>query len=400
MAKAKLARWAYSTGEKGKNRVRAFEKGAIILLEFFTRQRPTAKPVRRRVSLGHRDREQAKIKADELAARLRGLEAPQASTLTLHALFYNWYLKEVTPGKSAGTQRHDETCAEMFCRCFGENRKPHTLNARDWQKFIRDRRAGFIRPLSLGEKPVRKVGDRQIRYDLKFLMAVLNFATVARDDRDVPLLAHNPLKGLAYPSGDNPRRPVLDEQGYLSMRAVAPRVHQLCEALLVLAHETGHRAGSVRQLRWSDVDLEKAVVNWRAETDKIGFAHLTPLSEEAVSTLGLLRRNSPKIGDCWIFPSPTNAERPLPREIATDWWREAEKLAELEHVPGMGFHSARRKFANDLKPSTNLRDLAYMGGWKSPVTLLTVYQQPDLEVQRASLAGRKKPDVVPQSRAN
>ena len=28
-----------------------------------------------------------------------------------------------------------------------------------------------------------------------FLVAVLNFATVARDDRDVPLLTHNPLKG-------------------------------------------------------------------------------------------------------------------------------------------------------------------------------------------------------------
>jgi hypothetical protein len=40
--------------------------------------------------------------------------------------------------------------------------------------------------------------------------------------------------------------------------------------------------------------------------------------------------------------------------------------------------------------STNLRDLAYMGGWKSPQTVLTVYQQPEIEVQREALAGRKK----------
>jgi hypothetical protein len=66
----------------------------------------------------------------------------------------------------------------------------------------------------------------------------------------------------------------------------------------------------------------------------------------------------------------------------------------------LGFHSARRKFANDLKATTNLRDLAYIGGWKSPVTLLTVYQQPDLEVQRASLAGRKNVGAAPQSLAN
>jgi hypothetical protein len=42
----------------------------------------------------------------------------------------------------------------------------------------------------------RLVGDRQIRYDLKLLVAVLNFATVARDDWDVPLLTHNSSKGL------------------------------------------------------------------------------------------------------------------------------------------------------------------------------------------------------------
>jgi integrase len=400
MAKAKLAGWAYSTGEKGQNRVRAYEKCGITLLEFFERTDPTATPQRKRVSLGRVDRKQARLKADELSLKLRSLEAPQVSTLTLHALFYNWYLKEITPQKSAGKQRHDATCAEMFCRCFGEKRKPHTLNVRDWQKFIRERRSGTLRPLSLEEKPIRKVGDRQLRYDLKHLMAVLSFATVARDDRDVPLLTYNPLKGLAYPNGDCPRRPVLDEERYVKMRGVAGRVHALCESLLVVAHETGHRVGAVRQLRWPDVDLERALVNWRPETDKIGFAHRTPLSDEALSILTKLRRKSPKIGDHWVFPSPTNLDRPLPREVATDWWREAERLAELEHIPGMGFHSARRKFANDLKPTTNLRDLAYMGGWKSPVTLLTVYQQPDMQVQRDSLAARKRPTAVAQKQSN
>jgi hypothetical protein len=40
--------------------------------------------------------------------------------------------------------------------------------------------------------------------------------------------------------------------------------------------------------------------------------------------------------------------------------------------------------------STNLPYLAYLGGWKNPQTVLTVYQQPDMEVQREALAGRKK----------
>jgi integrase len=75
--------------------------------------------------------------------------------------------------------------------------------------------------------------------------------------------------------------------------------------------------------------------------------------------------------------------------VANKWWRRAEAKAKLDHVPGMGFHSARRKFASELK-GTNLRDLAYMGGWKNPQTVLTVYQQPDMELQREALATRKK----------
>lgn len=95
------------------------------------------------------------------------------------------------------------------------------------------------------------------------------------------------------------------------------------------------------------------------------------------------------LNDTWVFPSDRDPSKPLPRHTANKWWRRAEKLAEIEHVEGTGYHSARRKFASEMK-STNLRDLAYMGGWKNPQTVLTVYQQPEMEVQREALAGRKK----------
>lgn len=381
--------WSYRSGEKGTNRVRAYEKGGQAFLEFYERQ-PNAEPVRKRVSLGKSDRQHAKLKADELAAALRRGETPQASALTLHALFYNWYLKEVTPGKSPGKQKHDATTAEMFCRCFGAKRHPSTLNVRDWRKFIRERQSGALRPASREDLPIKPVGERQARYDLKYLMAVLNFATTARDDRDVPLLTHNPLKGLPYPSEtSSPHRPMLADGPYEKMLSIAREVHRLCEPFFILVHETGHRAASVRHLRWSDIDFEKQVVRWRAENDKIRFLHTTPLSERAVNALDRLQKAEGAIGEHWIFPSDTNPSRPLPCHTANKWWRRAEAKAGIEHVHGMGFHSARRKFASELK-DTNLRDLAYMGGWKNPQTVLLVYQQPDLELQREALATRRK----------
>ncbi len=384
--------WSYRSGEKGTNRVRAYEKGGQSFLEFYERV-PNAKPVRKRVCLGKSDRNQAKLKADELAAALRRGEAPQASELTLQALFDNWYLKEVTPGKSKGKQMHDATAADMFCRCFGAKRHPRTLNVRDWQKFIRERRSGALRPASR-EGPPKGVGERQVRYDLKFLMAVLNFATMARDDRDVPLLTHNPLKGLPYPSeGDSPNRPMLADARYQEMLAVAKEVHRLFEPFLILVHETGHRAASVRQLRWSDIDLEKKFVRWRAENDKICFLHTTPLSNVAAETLEWLQKAEGAIGEQWIFPSDTDPSRAVCCDTINKWWRRAEEKAEIKHVHGMGYHSARRKFASELK-STNLRDLAYLGGWKNPQTVLLVYQQPDLELQRDALASRQKMSVT------
>ena len=59
-------RWSYSAGERGRNRVRAYEdhKTGIILAEFYEGGN------RKRISLGHRDVEKAKQQADEMAAEL------------------------------------------------------------------------------------------------------------------------------------------------------------------------------------------------------------------------------------------------------------------------------------------------------------------------------------------
>ena len=64
-----------------------------------------------------------------------------------------------------------------------------------------------------------------------------------------------------------------------------------------------------------------------------------------------------------------------------------EVLAGLTPEPGRGWHSLRRKFATELK-HTPLRDLAQLGGWKSPQTILKCYQRADVATLRAALANR------------
>lgn len=53
-----------------------------------------------------------------------------------------------------------------------------------------------------------------------------------------------------------------------------------------------------------------------------------------------------------------------------------------------GWHSLRRKFASEFK-AIPLKDLAHLGGWKDPATILKCYQTPDEATQRAALEQRQ-----------
>lgn len=392
MARATKKCWSYSAGERGRNRVRAYEDAArgSIFFEFYESDPSTGKVRRVRLAAGHNDRTAAKSKADELAAAFSKPERARTHAVTLGALF-DIYLREVTPTKGESTRAHDVRTAAMFERCFGADRKVSTLNRRDWDRFIQERRHGALRHRGRwGKKKAATHGvrDRQIAYDLKFLLAVLNWATLSGDGRGSPLLERNPLKGLGVPKEENPRRPLLTEEQYRKLRAIASDIDPHFELALVLAHETGHRIGAIRKLRWADVDLKAKRILWRAENDKIGMEHAPPLSDEAISVLEKARQVGKAIGDAPLFPDPEDGSRELDRHVVQDWWRRGAKLAGIPPTARMGWHSLRRKFVNDLKPDTPMADLCYLGGWKSPLTVMTVYQQPDATTMRTALEHR------------
>lgn len=378
--------WSYSAGERGRNRVRAYEDvSGAILLEFYELRPGDLEAKRKRISTKTRDRKVAKQRADELAAELAKTTTLSPGEITLHMLFDN-YGREVTPEKGERQQEHDRMCSEMFLRCLGRTRKASTLSVRDWNCFIRERRSGKIRPAN--KREASKVGDRTIARDLKWLLAVLNWAVLAGDGHGGFLLDRNPLKGLTLPSERNPKRPVMTEGRYQAMRKVARDVDRRCELALVLAHETGHRIGAIRKLRWSDIDLTGCTIEWRAESDKGGREHRTPLTPEAVAALEQAQQANPAIGDAWVLPAPKDASKPTSRSLVNTWWNRAERAAGLAHVAGLGWHSLRRKFVTERKNASRV-DLCALGGWTTPRTLEECYQQPDEATMREVLATRK-----------
>ena len=255
MARTKRDRRSYSAGEWGRNRVRVFPdpRTGIMQVEW----REDGRKMRR--SLRHRDWGRGKRQADEIAA---GLTEPVATDvtqakpepLTLKTLF-DIYGDEVTPTKAERSWKYDRAAMQMFLRFFGKHRKASTLSQRDWDRFIRARRAGTTG----GNR--QPAGDRTIQRDLKFLLAVLNWAARSRDEEGMLLLESNPLRGLKTPFEKNPTRVILTQAEYEALLRVADEVDWRFRVALVLAHETGHRIGAICQLRWSGIDSEAGI--WR-----------------------------------------------------------------------------------------------------------------------------------------
>ena len=383
MARTKPIRRSYGAGEWGRNRVRVFPdpKTGLFQIEW----REDGRRLTR--SLKHRDWARAKRQADEFAAGYLGPELhrkadAEPEPLTLETLF-DIYGEEVTPTKCEQARRHDRAASRMFLGCFGRDRKPATLSQRDWDRFIRARRAGRV---GASGSPV---SDRTIEYDLKFLIAVFNWAAKSRDEQGRLLLEANPLRGLKTPKEKNPVRVVLSEEEYQALLEVSRPVDWRFRVALVVAHETGHRIGAIRQLRWSDIDFEERVVLWRAEHEKSGYEHRTPVTAEALAVFQEARKRNPETGDTVVLPSPKYPARCVGSALACVWWKRAENLAGLDPKPGRGWHSLRRKFASDLM-NQPLKVLCELGGWKTAKTVLQCYQRADEAQLRTALESRRR----------
>lgn len=391
---------SYFAGEKRVNRVRLFDRKRDGMLWLEWRSEVGAKSCK---PLGHADLTRGKLAATELAADLLKYEGPRTSELTLRTLFDN-YQREVTPTKSSGVQAHDKRTRKLFEACWG-NAKVKNLDRRDWDRFIQQRRTGALRTEGDSRK-TKGVRDRVIEYDLRFLLAVCNWAETVRMN-GVPMLERNPFKGFPIPVEANPKRPLVTDEEFGRLTIAAKQLATLAKAptkedeengkkpwkdvelYLLLAHETGHRCSAVGRLRWSDVDLEKGLMTWRAEFDKIGVEHTVPVSEAAKAALKVAaeefraaRREAGSIGDGWVFPSPTEREKPVRRDVLRDAWQKLEKAAKLERIPGRGWHSLRRKFATDRQDQP-LKALCSAGGWRDHNTVMKCYIQPDEDTLRA-----------------
>lgn len=326
----------------------------------------------------------AKARADTLAAKFTAAlsEAPPLVTVRpTIAQLIDRYLKEVTPTKGESKQDHDHRAAKIFKGDFGR-KDPRSLDAGDWNTFIHRRRSGKIQ----GFGPV---GNRQIAYDLKFLIAVLGWATGIKVD-EAPLLEFNPWGPeqrrsyrMQMPKEQSPRRPSMTDE--IRDRLIEHSPHWQFGLALVLGRYTISRNSSVRQLRWSDIDLEESTVRWRKESDKSRREAVVPLLPEAIEAL---RRAPRGIGEAWVFPSEVDPSQPTPRDTFQTWMRRAKERAGIR-IQGLGFHGEKRAGVRD--PWFRKLDLKMKETLSrtNHATLIDIYDEVELDEMRLAIQRRQ-----------
>lgn len=181
----------------------------------------------------------------------------------------------------------------------------------------------------------RRVGPRQVAYDLKYMIAVLGWGMSAKDEFGKPYLDQQPWSaerrkavGMRMPAEGKPRRPLMTDEIRAGLTRHSP-TQQFTRAL-ILGRDAVSRNSSVRHLMWSDVDLDNASARWRSEYDKNRQQIRVPLPPEAVEAL---RSGQRKVGDVWVFPAASDPAAPTPRNTFHGWQRRARVrfLASIEN---------------------------------------------------------------------
>ena len=296
------------------------------------------------------------------------------------------------------TRRDSSARALLLLAVLGAACDVESLSQSDVDAYTKKRMTGGIRyGLARITGPVRA---RSAEADLVLLRTMIRWAMTVRTPTGGRLLAFDPLFGMRRARERNPKRPMASVERFQktrdAMQALAAEGQSgmekarwlKMELALVLAEATGRRPGSIRQLRWEDVDLAKPHIRWRAEADKKRKEWVVPIPADLAEQIRSFRRRLGSVGG-WMFAAEKNGEQPMDRHLFDKWLSFAEKRAGVPKLDGGLWHAYRRKWATERK-HLPLNDAAAAGGWSDVDTLLKVYQQTDPQTLLAVMSETRR----------
>ena len=130
-----------------------------------------------------------------------------------------------------------------------------------------------------------------------------------------------------------------EQRGYEPLEASEGTYADHLQPLVLLAMNTGLRRGELFNLRWSDIDLDRAQLTVQGAGAKSGKTRHIPLSRDALKMLIAWKDQS---NGGLVFPSPTTGGK---LDNINRSWRALRSGAGLEDF---NFHDLRHHFASRL----------------------------------------------------
>jgi integrase len=306
------------------------------------------------------------------------------------------YLEHRSTKKVASEQQADSRRAELWTRVLGAV-DPHHVSSAQWDSFIAARASGAIdaRGNPVPEAKRKPVRARSVEADCTWLWLVFNWAVKRHLGGGRYLMRENPVRGYEMPRELNPVRPVATADRFEAIREVSDRVtmevrwngkrttqRSYLSELLDIANRSGRRIRAICELRFQDLRLVATAtapygaVVWPASSDKRKKERMAQLHPEARAAIDRILAERPGIGSAPLFPSPTDAAKPISRHLADSWLRQAEALAGVESLKGGLWHPYRSKWGTERK-HLSPKDVAAAGGWESLESLQRSYQEAD-----------------------
>ena len=155
------------------------------------------------------------------------------------------------------------------------------------------------------------------------------------------ILESNILLNLKLKKKEQKRDRVYSQQEIQQLWAAFDNQDQLIGSIYKLLLILGQRAGETCQMRWSDLDLDKAIWTIPTEVTKSDRLHTVPLSEQA---LELILSMKPVTGNKqYVFNSPKLDDQPV------TWIHKATaRIKKDSDISDFRPHDLRRTMASNL----------------------------------------------------
>jgi integrase len=199
------------------------------------------------------------------------------------------------------------------------------------------------------------------------MVIISHVFSTARQDWSLPV--DNPIASIRKPSaGKHRERRVSDDEMSRLLAAADDSKAATLSFCIILAVETGMRAGELVSLRWEDIDLTNSVV--RLELTKNGDKRVVPLTEAAVAAIASL-------------PRPIHGGRITAFYDSRGLSAAFRRACERADITGLRFHDLRHEAASRFAPRMPVATLAKVMGWKTIQMAMRYYNPTAAELVAA-----------------